>query len=250
MIGKRILEYDILRSLAVMWIVAVWHFANYFSTDSLFGGITNDDICRTITYVMLSLFMFLSGLFTNTRFEKKEDVKEYYLKKAKRFYPLYVLAALSLYITTIPHNISFYSSPTQLIMSMFGIATLLNRAPSTLWFMDMLLFLILITPMLAWKFNKKRGAILMLVIYALMYVAGRKMNMIDSRFVNYAPFYFMGLLLTPKGFLVFCQKYGIKCLLLALLILFVGKHHFLFDMVIYALFIIGGANYLRLFASL
>lgn len=240
--SNRILEYDILRSLAVIWIIAIWHLANYFSTDSVIGRITDNCICEHITYVMLSLFMFLSGLFTNTGGADTNNVKAYYIKKMKRFYPLYVMASLTLYLTTIPHHISFYSSISQLILSLFGVATFLNQAPSTLWFMDMLLFFIMITPMLTFFGGKVCKVTVMVVLYALIYVASVKMNIIDLRFVRYAPFYFVGLLLTPSNFLELSEKHGLKALLLATLIILVGKHHFFIDMIMYASLIIGETN--------
>lgn len=242
MTGKRILEFDVLRSLAVIWIIAIWHLANYFNAHSFLGEITNNELCRNVTYIMLSLFMFLSGLFTNTKFENINDVKGFYLKKVKRFYPLYVLATLTLYITPTPHDMSFYTSLGQLIMSLFGVSTLLNNAPSTLWFMDMLLFFIMITPVLTWKNNKVREIIVMSAIFILIYVASRKMNVIDSRFLRYSPFYFGGLLMTPNGFLKLCKKHGLKCILLALLIILIGKHHIFVDIVIFALVIIWGGD--------
>lgn len=242
MVGKRILEFDILRSLAVIWIIAIWHFVNYFSKDSVIGGITNNECCRTVTYIMLSLFMFLSGMFTNTKFESLNDVKGYYLKKAKRFYPLYVLATVTLYFTIPPNDMAFYSSPTQMILSLFGVASLLNQAPSTLWFMDMLLFFIIITPALTWKNNKVRKNAVMCILFVTIYIASRKMGMIDSRFVRYTPFYLIGLLMTPKAFLILCKKYGLMSFILAILMSFFGNHHILFDIAMCAFWIIWGGK--------
>lgn len=228
---RRLIEFDIMRSFAVIWIIAIWHFSNYFSPSSCFGNIVNESNCISMTKVMLSLFMFLSGLFTNAIFSNIEDVKSYYLKKAKRFYPLYAIASITLYFTTIPNSIVFYSSPLQLILSLFGLATLCHQAPSTLWFMDMLLFLIIITPFLMWKSNKWIKVIKMVLLYCIIYILCMKLGRIDSRYVHYMPFYMMGLFITPNNFLKISTKLGVLSITFAILFFLFGKHHFVLDII-------------------
>lgn len=239
---RRWVEFDILRSFAVIWIIAIWHFSNYFSPNSCFGNIVNESSCITMTKVMLSLFMFLSGLFTNTVFSNGKDIKSYYIKKAKRFYPLYAVATFTLYFTTIPETIVFYDSPLQLILSLFGLATLFHQAPSTLWFMDMLLFLILITPFLMWKSNKWIKAIKMILLCCIAYILCMRLGCMDSRYVLYMPFYMMGLYITPNEFLNISTKFGVLSIAFAIFLLLLGKHHFVLDIIANLFLIIfGGA---------
>lgn len=247
----RILEFDILRSIAVIWIIAVWHFSNYFSSTSSFGQIINNEICKNITFIMLSLFMFLSGLFTNLdKIVDKESVRRYYMKKVKRFYPLYMIAAVTLYFTTFPSLMSFYTGPSQLFLSLLGIATLTNNAPSTLWFMDMLLFFILITPLFGCKRTVKYRMLLMIISYVLFYFLSRKTNIIDTRFVRYMPFYMLGLLFTPYKFLEVSNKYGLFAFVLAVLLkCLLPIHHIFLDIVFFSLCIFGGASWLRCIAK-
>lgn len=243
---QRLIEFDIMRSFAVIWIIAIWHFSNYFSSSSYFGSIVNESSYITMTKVMLSLFMFLSGLFTNTTFFNGEDVKSYYVKKAKRFYPLYAVAAFTLYFTAIPKSIIFYDSPLQLILSLFGLATLFHQAPSTLWFMDMLLFLILITPFLMWKSNKWIKVIKMAFLYCIVYILCMKLGNIDFRYVYYMPFYMMGLYIDPNNFLNISTKFGIHSIVFAIFLLLLGKHHFVLEIIVNLLLIIGSASILSL----
>lgn len=239
---QRLIEFDIMRSLAVIWIISIWHFSNYFSSSSCFGNIVNESNCIIMTEVMLSLFMFLSGLFTNTTFSSGEDVKSYYIKKAKRFYPLYAVASITLYFTTIPGSIVFYDSPLQLILGLLGLATLSHHAPSTLWFMDMLLFLILITPFLMWKCNKWIKTIKMILLYCITYILCMKLGCIDFRYVYYMPFYMMGLCITPDNFLNISTKFGTPSIIFAILLLLLGKHHFVLDIIVNLFLIIGGVS--------
>lgn len=243
---QRLIEFDIMRSLAVIWIIAIWHFSNYFPPSSCFGSIINESNCITMTKVMLSLFMFLSGLFTNTTFSNGEDVKSYYIKKAKRFYPLYAVASITLYFTTVPNSIVFYDSSLQLILSLFGLATVFRQAPSTLWFMDMLLFLILITPFLMWKAYKWIKAIKMILLYCIVYILCMRLGCIDSRYVYYMPFYMMGLYITTNDFLNISTKFGVLSIAFAVLLLLLGKHHFVLDIMANLFLIIGGGQFASL----
>lgn len=249
---KRILEFDILRSLAVVWIIAVWHFSNYYSSASSFGQIVNNNICRDVTYIMLSLFMFLSGVFTNSDdIISKESIKAYYLKKIKRFYPLYVMAAITLYITTFPSFMSFYSDKQQLLLSLLGMASLFKQAPSTLWFMDMLLLFILITPLLVYKYKKYSffRIIVMVFLYGLFFVLSKKANVVDARFIRYMPFYMIGLLLTPTKFLDLANKYGWIAFILSVLIMLLPFHHLFLDMLGYCSFIFWGGKVTLLYCK-
>lgn len=65
---KRIIEIDMLRSIAVIWIVAIWHFTNYCASSSfMVQCFFYNRQCGDFTILMLSLFMFMSGLFTNIK---------------------------------------------------------------------------------------------------------------------------------------------------------------------------------------
>lgn len=239
---KRIIEFDIMRSLAVIWIIAIWHFSNYFDSNSSFGQIVNIELCQRITFIMLSLFMFMTGLFTNGERKEKGDIGRYYKKKIKRFYPLYVVASITLYVTTIPSSVTFYSSPLQLLLSLFGLASFFGQAPSTLWFMDMLLFFIIITPLIICpRFNRIRIAI-MVFIYLAIYIMSRKASIVDSRFVQYMPFYLGGLLLTPTNFLNYANKYGYHAIVVLAFVLILPFQHIFLDMAKYALAIFGGGK--------
>lgn len=249
---KRILELDILRSFAVIWIIAVWHFSNYYSFTSSFGQIINNEICKNITFIMLSLFMFLSGLLTNlSKIVDKESVRRYYQKKVKRFYPLYMIAAITLYFTTIPSSMSFYNGFLQLALSLLGIATLSNNAPSTLWFMDVLLFFIIITPLFGFARNKVYRILLMAVAYILIYILSRKVNIVDARYIRYMPFYLLGLLLTPEKFLDIANKYGTLAIILAAFLkCLLPAHHIFLDIMFYALCLLGGASWFLYIVSM
>jgi len=235
----RFLEFDLLRSVAVVWIVAIWHFTNYCEPDSIIRiSIAQNSVCREFTIIMLSLFMFMSGLFTKTTNENfLKTTKAYYLQKFWRFFPLYVLAAVSLYlISKYMNGMVFYSGSKSFYLSLFGLATLSDLAPATLWFMDLLLFFILITPLSFISSNKKW--LLLVAIYCFIVLCWQRGG-IDKRVLMYMPFYFLGVYLTPEKFLDYCRKYGIWFMVLGVVIALIPIDSLIISLLSRLCFVIG-----------
>lgn len=245
----RFLEFDLLRSVAVVWIVAIWHFTNYCAPDSIIRiSIAQNSVCREFTIIMLSLFMFMSGLFTKTTNENfLKTTKAYYLQKFWRFYPLYLIAAISLYIISKYMNgMVFYSGSKSFYLSLFGLATLSDLAPATLWFMDLLLFFILITPLSFISSNKKW--ILVFSIYCILTLCW-KCNMVDYRILMYMPFYFLGIYLTPEKFLDYCGKYGIWFMVLGVVIALIPIDSLIISLLSRLCFVIGVGKLANIFVK-
>lgn len=235
----RFLEFDLLRSVAVLWIVAIWHLTNYCEPSSFFyQGIVYSKSCREFTLIMLSLFMFMSGLFTKIHCENLiKETKAFYIKKFLRFYPLYIISAISLYfIPKYITSMTFFSTVKSLHLSFFGFANLWNLAPATLWFMDLLLFMILLTPLTFLKSNKKW--LLILSIYGILYLTHKIFNLLDYRVLMYMPFYFLGIYLTPSQFLEYCKKYGFYFLILGIILMLIPTKILIVKLISRLLFII------------
>lgn len=126
-----------------------------------------------------------------------------------------MISVMTLYFTSIPSHITFYSDINQILFSLVGLATLTNHAPSTLWFMDLLLFFIIVTPVLFT--SNKRKWWFVFILYGLLCCLF-KLHYIDLRVVLYMPFYFIGLSISPDKYLEVCKKYGLTSLIFAALI--------------------------------
>lgn len=142
MTKDRILFLDTARSLAMLWIVCYWHVKDYVEVSetrealSLFGDFY-------ITDVMLGLFMFLSGFFmAKYTFTHERDIANFYKKRLTRFYLLYALSAILLFI--IGFNRGFGLLITTLTVS----STYILPQPQTLWFLSMLASFYILTPLL------------------------------------------------------------------------------------------------------
>lgn len=219
---ERIFTFNILRVILVVWIAFYWHLANYILPDF----VPSQQFAARLTNGVLATFMFLSGLFTSSgKFMNWSMAKLFFVNRFKRFYVLYVLAAISLFFVHYPFVDGFFPHGIkQLLMSLLGFATLLNYAPSTLWFMDLLLFFIWITPLI---FSCKYKHVIGLVTCILFYIAQR-FYMVDGRLVSYLPFYLMGLFLSPSSSNL-NMKYSIFYTILFLLVLFIPFEGFVYS---------------------
>ncbi len=221
---ERIFTFDILRAILVVWIVFCWHFANYILPDF----VPSQQFTVRLTNGVLAAFMFLSGLFTSSRkFMDWSMAKSFYAKRFKRFYILYVLASASLFFVHFPFGGGFFPQGIkQLLMSLFGFATLLNCAPSTLWFMDLLLFFIWITPLIL---SCKHKYAISLGVCILFFIAQRLFHVVDWRLVSYLPFYLVGLFLSSPLVRCLNVRYSIVCTILLVPALFLPFDNFIYS---------------------
>ena len=91
----RIIEFDFIRGLCMLYIVGVWHLNNYLGADMQFKG----DVFVYIKNAVLATFTFISGyMLRKYKFSSWHDVLVFYKKRVLRFYPLFLLSALSLFI--------------------------------------------------------------------------------------------------------------------------------------------------------
>jgi len=142
---SRDLSFDIARSLSALWVVGVWHLFCYDRTLNYMNWTT-----QQITDVFLAVFMFISGyMLGKYRFKCWDDIKAFYKKRFWRFYILYVVASGTLYIGGALIGNQMYASIEQLVLSFLGLNVLFPPHLGTLWFISMIMFFYLITPLLS-----------------------------------------------------------------------------------------------------
>lgn len=185
---ERILYLDTARVIAMLWIVCYWHVKDYVEIGenhaalSIYGD-------QYITDIMLAVFMFLSGFFmTNYSFDHFfADSKAFFKKRLTRFYFLYAISAIMLYL------IGFNRGFQTLITTLTVTSTYILPQPRTLWFLSMLASFYIFTPLLMKNGCKS------LFINSLLLLSGGVIlhlfltNGIDSRFFWCFPLYSIGL---------------------------------------------------------
>ena len=148
MVKDRIYTYDIIRGLSALWIVCLWHLADYYQGIHIVNLFYNK-ISYSITSGVLAIFSFISGLFlTKYEIKCKSDIFYFYKKRLSRFFILLTISLITLTIVKNSEGDFWISSTYNLIMDITGLCAFTNCMPKTLWFFDMLLLFYVMTPII------------------------------------------------------------------------------------------------------
>lgn len=201
---KRDTTLDIVRALCILEIVAFWHMLDYIDVSDC--SETFFAICGNLTMGVLSTFVFLSGFFLSKyKFTSYIDVRNFYKKRIKRFWGLFFIASLCLYIPSYFAGDCWYTSPLNFVCSLFGLTVFFGPHPATLWFMCMTMFFYLLTPllMLSNRSHCIASSIISVVVIAMLTVFFG----IDNRTIFYLPIYICGLYI-PKKYIEKLYNWG------------------------------------------
>lgn len=207
MSSKRIIELDVARAFAMLYIVGFWHLKDYLFPN--IKEILTFKGSSDITNIMLGSFMFISGiLLSKYKFENAKAIVTFLKKRIKRFYLLYCIATLLFYISGIIPNVKLF------LTTIFGVSTYILPQPYTLWFLSMLSSFYVITPLVGYLSQKiKVDCILIyILIYLTLFFLNGEFIKIDTRFFYCFPAYFIGLKLKTE----IIKDINIRYLLLAL----------------------------------
>lgn len=182
---KRIKELDVLRVLAMLFVVTF-----HFGCESVSRGIPAFNFLRlTVNYdfgnVAVTIFLMLSGglLYKKYGAISQKSLKEFFIKRVKSIYPPFWILNIYVLLSLVRHLISdgnpFYAgNPAKLLLTVFGF----DGYAQTLgfetyffcgeWFVGAIVFLYLLYPLLA-KIYKRMPVVMMsalLVGYGLQFV--------------------------------------------------------------------------------
>lgn len=193
MTKERDLTFDVARALCILEIVCLAHLMDYI--DRTIVPERFFSILGYVTTAVLGTFSFISGFFLKKyKIEDGSDVGKFFLARFKRFWILYFVASLLLYVASSCVGQPWYPSLSNFILSLIGLSVFILPLPATLWFMVMMMFFYLITPLiLAFKRKGQRVAVA-ITIYAAL-VALNYNGWVDMRVLCYYPMYALGLLL-------------------------------------------------------
>lgn len=193
---ERDLTFDIARAICILEIVCFWHITNYIELSivperffSIFGY---------VTIAVLGTFSFISGFFLKKyKIENCSDIGNFFLGRIKRFWILYFIASLLLYVASTCVGQPWYPSLSNFILSLLGLSVFFRPLPATLWFMVMMMFFYLITPLiLAFRRKGLRFAVA-ITIYVVLVALGY-MNWVDNSVLYFYPMYVVGLLIETR----------------------------------------------------
>ena len=193
MTKERDFTFDVARALCILEIVCFWHITNYIDISLVQERFFT--IFGYVTVSVLGTFSFISGFFLKKyMIENVSDVGKFFLVRIKRFWILYFIASLLLYVASNCVGQPWFPSISNFILSLIGLSVFFQPLPATLWFMVMMMFFYLITPLILAFRRKGHRVLIAITIYAALLALGYK-GWVDDRVLCYYPMYALGLLL-------------------------------------------------------
>ncbi len=183
---SRIFEFDIIRVLAMFWVVT-YHFGCEYTLVP-FSPVVNF-FCVTPNFdfgnVAVTMFLVLSGALLYRKYGNGNvgRLPAFYFKRAKAIYPafwilnLYVLAAMLRHWVA-DGNLFFAGNPLKLLLTVVGFDGYLKLFGVESyyfcgeWFVGAIVLLYLLFPFLAWAYRKNRIVLLAVLVlcYGLQFV--------------------------------------------------------------------------------
>ncbi len=184
----RILEFDIIRVLAMFWVVT-YHFGCEYGLPFSVGTAPILNVfCLTPNFdfgnVAVTMFLVLSGALLYGKYgENTGNIFEFYKKRFKTIYPpfwilnLYVVAAMLRHWLS-DGNPFFAGNPLKLLLTVTGFDGYVrlfgfeNYYFCGEWFVGAIVLLYLLFPVLTWIYRKKRTVLLalLLILYGLQFM--------------------------------------------------------------------------------
>lgn len=183
-------RFDISRVVCMTYIVAFVHLYSYIYTDVVSAAVIPE--CAVLTDSCLGLFTFLSGYLLGVKYsftDKWLGVWLFYKKRLLRIVPLFLVASIVLYL------IGFNNAEATL-NGMLCISPFITPRPMTMWYIPVILFCYLITPLVCRK-NFTWRLISSLMIIIIMVVLRILIPSIDERLLFNMIFYLIGLVSAP-----------------------------------------------------
>lgn len=140
----RDVKFDIARCLCMIYVIAIFHLTQYLG-DGQEYYLNNTKLGSCFVTSALGVFSLISGYFIGLKysFMNIKEVRSFYKKRLVRFYPLFFISAIALWIID-------FNSLGKTICALTGIACFVpvELRPNTLWYISMLMVFYLITPTL------------------------------------------------------------------------------------------------------
>ena len=194
---KRLISVDCARALCMLFIIGIYHMKSAYLREP---EVTT--FMKLTIVPVLSTFTAISAWFLGRRrIASRADVIAFYRSRLARAYPFFLLSCLTLYVVSLIVG-KYIHGVKQLILTLLGLSTVFGPAPSTVWYISMLMLFWLLTPLFTWRRKKTaadaalRMAGLMLFI-ALLWGLDRLGADVDLRVVLYGIVYFTVLILSP-----------------------------------------------------
>ena len=206
---KRLPDFDLLRGLAILYIVGIRHMDGYA------GDIYHCKLDDILAYSLLGLFVFISGYLLQRGMpiiRSGIQIRTFLLRRFLRIYPLYLLALMAF-------RVCGFITPAELLQQIFLLNIFLNSSVITLWFVSMLCVFYLLYPLLI-RFRSPAATLLTTAgLCAIGLVANIAFDLVDFRAIIFLPLFTAGILASRHRLLFtafrstpFCIASSLLCL--------------------------------------
>ena len=185
-------RFDVARAICMIYVVAFAHLWAYVYPD-VKSILYVHPVLYILSYSCLGLFTFASGYLIGTKYSFGKDsntkIWPFYKKRVLRIIPLFLLSALVLWL------IGFNSAKATL-NGVLCISPFIKPRPQTLWYIPVILWCYLITPLVSRKNFTRRlisGGGLLLTVWLI----SNFIHPIDWRFQFNLLIYLVGLVSAP-----------------------------------------------------
>lgn len=195
--SKRLASVDCARALCMLFVIGVYHMKGSYLTNP---GLT--PMLTRIIVPVLATFTGISGWFLGRKkLETRADVAGFYKSRLVRAYPFFLLSCLSLYAVSLVVG-KYFHGIRQLFLTLVGLSPVFGPAPSTVWYISMLLMFWALTPLFTYRRKKtvKDAALRfagLILFVAVLWGLDRLGADVDLRVVLYGIVYFTVLILSP-----------------------------------------------------
>ena len=194
--SNRLLELDILRAAAIIFIVC-FHQALFVFKET-YTGIIISSFMGYLSSLGTGLFFFISGFILYEK-AKKSNVKDYYIRRIIRIFPLYLFGICLIVIVNNYSAIGIYLTHFNKIDVLIYVLCLqeiiapiykFNEMPA-LWFVGVIMIFYLVLPVMVRSENPKDILLISLGIFLLFVVLRLSFDILGFRvFSSYGIFAF------------------------------------------------------------
>lgn len=180
--STKIKSFDTARAIGMIYIIAVWHLANYTSMLNL------QPYGTYVTYGVLGMFMFISGWLLNEKYviTKVTEIRLFAKRRILRLMPLYLIALITFYYSGV------FNLRT-LLLALLGLSSFFPPQPPTLWFVSLIIDFYLLFPLLSYRKHHFSDCFFCIVYFSIILIDSLTPN-IDKRFLIYFPCFYAGIL--------------------------------------------------------
>jgi len=227
--GQRFLQFDILRSIAIIFIVLT-HMYLFYDTQ-----LYNNNIFVIMGTWGLVIFFFISGflLTVNNNLKSKEKVIAFLKKRIKRIYPLYLISILLTYVMFVIFDfkrasLQYDLSIISLIVHLVGMQAFIPQTyfPNhtflipALWYVSAIIWYYVLYSIIMYKSKNIQEVLFYSVVLMIPFVVIRiGFNLIQFRALKYYPIFIIGVISSVISKYNTRKKISVYMMILATLIL-------------------------------